>query len=943
MAKALPGERALIFLGDFKLISGHSTYRPAWVLLVLSLFLSACSSDSEQAAEHLRKADVYLAKNNTRAATIELKNALQLTPDDASGRLKLGRIYLDQGRGIEALKELQRARKFGSKAPQLSLFIVRSMLLAGQFTEALAEIKSSGKTGAQWLILKGNAHLGLEAIDKARSAYQQALQAQPGEPAAQRGLARIAMLTGDNNAAQGYISKALDSGKQEVQTLLLKGELELSLKHYADAEQSFLKALELSPNLPTAHLGAAQALLAQNKPDRAHTHIAALQSLKLGGPQVSYLKALEARLKNNPEQAISALREVLKVIPDHAPSLLLLGQIHYQRRELDQAQSRLEQYVAKAPRSAAGRKLLAAVYLELNQADKAIGALRPVEKSSPDDPQTLSLLGTAFMQKGDFEKGKQYLGKAKKQAPNAAAINTQLAISHLATGESDAAIKELETAIASDPKFERADYLVILTYLRKGDKDAALRAVNKLIEKDPKNPIAHNLMGAVHEVNKDYAGARASYRHVLELDPKSRAAMLNLARLDFVGKNSASAKQQLEAILKIYPDDAMALMGLARLASDQGNGKQGIAYLQQAIQKNPNSLQPRLVLGNYNLRTGKLDKALALAREARTLAPENPASLLLLGRAQLSKGRTREAIATLSQLVQLAPKAALGHFYLAMAQRRAGDTGAARDSLNKARQLEPKNALVLAALGELENVTGNTEAAGKIAGQLAAQLPDAPVSEVLRGDILSRQGQYAKAIPHYQKAFDRGQNSALLAKLFSAHRQAGHIAKARSLLSGWLDSHPDDLGARVLLASADQQDGRQDRAIANYEAIIKRVPGHVIALNNLAWLYYQHQDKRALEYARRAYEGLPDRAEIIDTYGWMLVEDGQVERGLRLLDQAVAGAPDNGDIAYHRAAALNRAGDLGRARAELEQLLSKNKEFTERESAQALLEKLKGK
>ena len=117
-----------------------------------------------------------MAKKDTRSAIIELKNALQISPENANARTLLGQIYLSSGLGANALKELQRAKDLGTKDPEISHSITSAMLMLGHFTEALAEIKASGKEDAEWKILEGNAYLGLEDMDQARTAYNQALE-----------------------------------------------------------------------------------------------------------------------------------------------------------------------------------------------------------------------------------------------------------------------------------------------------------------------------------------------------------------------------------------------------------------------------------------------------------------------------------------------------------------------------------------------------------------------------------------------------------------------------------------------------------------------------------------------------------------------------------------------------------------------------------------------
>ena len=100
-------------------------------------------------------------------------------------------------------------------------------------------------------------------------------------------------------------------------------------------------------------------------------------------------------------------------------------------------------------------------------------------------------------------------------------------------------------------------------------------------------------------------------------------------------------------------------------------------------------------------------------------------------------------------------------------------------------------------------------------------------------------------------------------------------------------------------------------------------------------------DPRAIELAERAYNMAPNRAEIMDTYGWLLVKSGGIEQGLRLLEEAARLTPNNGDIRYHLAATLAKAGDQSRARDELGALLDSGADFPEKAAAQALYQVLK--
>jgi predicted Zn-dependent protease len=113
-------------------------------------------------------------------------------------------------------------------------------------------------------------------------------------------------------------------------------------------------------------------------------------------------------------------------------------------------------------------------------------------------------------------------------------------------------------------------------------------------------------------------------------------------------------------------------------------------------------------------------------------------------------------------------------------------------------------------------------------------------------------------------------------------------------------------------------------------------------LNNLASALSELKDKRALGFAEQALKLQPDNPAIMDTLGWTLVQQGQSERGIKLLQQALSRMPDAAEIQYHLAAAYAGMGDDGRARQELKRLLDSGRAFPQEKQAQDMLKQLGG-
>ena len=89
--------------------------------------------------------------------------------------------------------------------------------------------------------------------------------------------------------------------------------------------------------------------------------------------------------------------------------------------------------------------------------------------------------------------------------------------------------------------------------------------------------------------------------------------------------------------------------------------------------------------------------------------------------------------------------------------------------------------------------------------------------------------------------------------------------------------------------------------------------------------------------AEQALKLAPDHPAVQDTAGWIMVENGQVARGLTLLRKAVAKAPDSPTVRYHYAIGLIQSGDKVQARKELERVVASSQKFPEIDEARTVL------
>jgi Flp pilus assembly protein TadD len=223
---------------------------------------------------------------------------------------------------------------------------------------------------------------------------------------------------------------------------------------------------------------------------------------------------------------------------------------------------------------------------------------------------------------------------------------------------------------------------------------------------------------------------------------------------------------------------------------------------------------------------------------------------------------------------------------------------------------------------------------------IVKRYPQRAIGYRLLADVARERGIKADALAGYQTAHATEPTTESAIRAYQAQLHFGSQAKAAAFMEAWLKAHPDDLLALRALADGYLQAKNLTAARSRYEDLLKRRGDDPYALNNLANVLLLLGDRSALARAERAHELAPQDAAIQDTLGWVLVQQGQVDLGLRHLREARLREPNNPEIRYHLAAALARAGRPGEARAELEQALKNSQHFDGASDARKLLGEL---
>ncbi len=925
------------------------TPRPLAFAIALSFAASAtlygCDKNSNLTEqEYIQRAKDMEDQGKLKGSVIELKNAIQKNPNSPQSRLLLGQIYLKRGQGAEAEKELRQAEKLGVNRETIKPLLGEALLLMGEYKQVLDEIEPGEQTSkantARIYQIRADALLNQRKIKDACNLFQKSLDIDTENPPTYWGLAQCAVAERDLTKARALLDSALKIKDRQAKTWILIGNLEQFGKKTQSALAAYTNALKIEPHNVEALQNRAAVLMAVGQLESARADVELVTKLAPKSLPAYYLQALLSFEQKKYADAQDGVQEVLKFSPDYMPGILLAGSTAYALGSYQQAESYLNRFLTFSPGHAYARRVLAATQIKQNQPEKGLATLAPLLSPDTRDASALALAGEALLRKGDSAKATEYLQRAAALEPKNASIQTQLGLSHLSAGDNQLAITELEKAVSLAPGQHKADTVLVMTLLDLKEYDQALAAINGLEKKLQNSALTHTMRGSALLGKNDLANARRSFEQALVIDPGFYPAAASLAQLDLHDNKPEAARKRFENVLEKDKTNLQAMIALAELAAHNKQEKESFDWLEKAAKAHPNAIPPRAILVRRYLARNEPQKALAIANETVNANPDNPDALDLLGSVQLAMKDKISATSTFTKLTQQADQSPDALLRLALVQISSNKLAEARTTLQKALQLDPNHTQSLDALIRLEMRSGNPDKALQIARQVQRQIPGIPLGFEREGDILLYQKHPGQAVKSYEQALAMKADPANLIKLHRALTLAGNVQAADQYLGNWLKQNPNDLEVRAYAASNAMAKGKNKEAIAQYQSILQQTPQNPVVLNNLAGLYQREADSRALPTAEQALKLAPDNPAIQDTLGWILVEQGQAERGLDLLRKALAKAPKSEGIRYHHAMALARTGDKARARKELELLLKDAPNFPQAAAARVQLQKL---
>jgi putative PEP-CTERM system TPR-repeat lipoprotein len=560
------------------------------------------------------------------------------------------------------------------------------------------------------------------------------------------------------------------------------------------------------------------------------------------------------------------------------------------------------------------------------------------------DAATLDMLGQLEAVTGQPQAAAEALRRAAELAPSNAELLARLAAARLASGDVVGATEAAGGSLRLAPDQRGARAMLAVGALMSGDIAAAEAEFARLPPEAKQTPGGRLLEGTLQAARMQLPQARATLEALVRDQPDFQPARLTLARVATVEGRTEDAERLLTEVLRAEPGNAEAGQQLAGIALSRGpraaEARQALVAAQAAA---PDNTQLAAVTARVLGLTGDIARAVTLLEAAplqqRGRGPQMP---MLLAEARVAAGDLTGAEAASRTALAEDPRSVPARRLLAIVLARKGDLPAAETILREGRITQPADPMLQGTLVAVVREARGLDAALALADQIAQRPEARPSALTLRGDLLAGAGRAADAAQAFADAYAVAPSSELALRRAAVLSGAGRQAEAAVILTEWLAREPDNLPALALLAQFDLQAGRHEDAERRLTSIVARQPANATALNNLAWSLAARgaEMERALALAERAYFLAPSPASA-DTLGWVLVRNGNLDRGVTLLRQATQASrgeqgPDP-SMAYRLAYGLKALGRREEAIAVLRPVLAGGTAFPERRDAERLM------
>lgn len=553
------------------------------------------------------QAQIHLAQTNLVDAEAALNQALKLAPDFPRAQFLVARLYVDSGRGPEALAKLQTLVSRNPHETAAWLQIAQIQIAASNHVaakEAYEKVLAINPKAVS--VLNNLAWIHCENLKDLKRAYELASQASNlalTDPHVADTLGWVLYQSSNYASAQRLLQESAEKLPQQAGVWFHLGMTHYMLGEENPARTALQTALRLSPD----------AAWRDDARERLETLELSPAKAEAGG-----LAQLEKKLSERPadpvvlvrvaalyereaawNKAADAYDRLLRVTPHNVPALVKAAQISS---------------------------------VHLNATNQALALMRRAVNLTPGDLQVAYAAGRVAYAGSDHKWAVELLEECALKQPAVPEVLFDFAMAAYSVGrtsDAQAAMRRAVEARLPSPQAEQAGRFLQLNAVLDDPAGAESTQVQEIIARQPDFPPAMVAGAVTSEKKRDFAAARDQYERVLERMPLFSPANRQLASIYFdnLGDPLKGNTHALQA-RRAFPRDPQLARILGSVAFQKGEFRDAARLLSESSREfqTDADLLFRLGISQFKLKQSQeskasLTRALAMAPNS-SFAPE---------------------------------------------------------------------------------------------------------------------------------------------------------------------------------------------------------------------------------------------------------------------------------------------------------------------------------
>jgi tetratricopeptide (TPR) repeat protein len=864
----------------------NSAIRPVILVIgLISILLTGCSpSEKDQqalAAIHLKQASAYLEAGQFRAAMIEAKNVIQKSPNTTTGYVISAKILNTLGQHRQAIDLLEPLSQSMPVNAELEQALVSAYIGKRKFHTAIATLNNASQLKQhnieQYNLLLAESLRETGKFDEASALYHVVLSNNSASAEAHIGIALIWIYQNNFEKALHSLEEAQANNPDNTKASLILAQMQYAQKDYAAAESLLTDTLLNLPNTDsiTPERAATLNLLADVLVLQGRTAEAMIYTQKLADAFPGYNLAIESY--NEAEQlakegklslASKALEQLLADNPGFQRASSLLAVIKFMQGDFASASNFLGNDFDAETAHPDLTKIAALSHLKNQKAESVIALLEGYPNLN-DDSNLLAMYGAALLATNQTEKSVTALNRAIEINPNTTFAYLSLASYYNQSKQTDKALQYLQTANAVEPGNPLVVIALAKQYISHNESAQAEQLIQQHIEMNNQSSASLELAGDFYIQLKEYGKAQTYFQQSLDTDQQNFTAAIKLARaLEY---NQLPFDQVIAAYRQasnIEPENPIPYEYILQYTDHSQQFSKGVETVEQIANTNQSSIG-YAVLTLHLSHKGDTEAA----QRYRNEIDDSKISLRVLNRVD-------ETLFTASAASALS----------------ANNIDAARTLAHSGLKIAPASLKLMGILANIELSQENFREAEKIIAQISGI--NEPLAAQLMGDMHFQKDQLPEALAAYQTAWQQKPADNLGAKIYHLI-PVDNLEQKQQFFAQWKQAFPNSLYAAEIESRKFLAMGEHAKAIPLMEKIRSQQPDNAENLNNLAWSYLQLNDSRAVKIAARAYQIDDKNASIADTYGWVLLNTGNIDEAIKILEIAHQLNPEVNEIFDH--------------------------------------------